>query len=188
MLFGEIVAGGGIGLLLGTLLGLSASPVVQGVVVAITALLGALLGFKTSEGTGQTLRIGAFGLLGTAGVLLGLAVRSGSLLAPSVRSEVAAWRAAGYSQQDALTFVAYHRLGIKPAQLLVAEAPEAKEQSNALFADTARSLCGTIALVASPEQKLAIVRKFPAYAALAEAAASTPDPGATLVQELKCGN
>ena len=172
MPFGEIVAGGGIGLLLGTLLGLSVSPVVQGVVVAITALLGAVLGFKTSEGTGQTWRIGAFGLLGTGGVLLGLAVRSGSLMAPSVRSEVAGWYYAGYSQKDALAFVAYHRLGIKPAQL-VTEAPGAKEQSNALYAQTTHSLCGAIAMVASPEQKLAIVRRFPAYAAQADAAAST---------------
>jgi len=188
LILGDIIAGGGIGLLLGTLLGLSVSPVVQGVVVAITALLGAVLGLKAGEGSGQSWRIGAFGLLGTVGVLLGLAVRSGALLAPSVKAEVAQWRDAGYGEQDALAFVAYHRHGIKPAQSTISEPSDAKAQTNALYATDTRSLCNTIGLISDPAQKVAIVRRFPAYAAAAAAAANSADPAATLARELKCND
>lgn len=185
---GDVAAGGGVGLLLGTLLGLSVSPVVQGVVVAITALLGGLLGLSSGQSTGRSLRIAAFGVLATGGILLGLAVRSGGLLAPSPRSEVAAWRNAGYSAEDARAFVAYHRLGIKPPSATISVPADAPEQTNALYADVGQSLCNAIALVSDPAQKLAIVRKFPSFAGIAAAAENSTDPSATLMRELKCGN
>jgi hypothetical protein len=182
----DIVAGGGVGLLLGYLLGLSVSPVVQGVVVAITGLLGALLGLQQGA-AGMSWRIGAFGIFCTAGVTLGLFVRSGSLLTPSVKQEVAQWQAAGYLKQDALAFVAYLRLGIKPAGITISDAPEAKQQANALYAQDSRSVCNVIGLVKDVDQKLAIVRRFPAYAALADASAKSADPEGTLMRGLKCG-
>lgn len=185
---GDVAAGGGIGLLLGVLLGLSVSPVVQGVVVAITALLGTVLGLKSGDSPGRSLRIAAFGLLATGGIMLGLAVRSGDLLAPSPRAEVAAWRNAGYSEEDARAFVAYHRLGIKPATATISAPADAQQQTNALYASVGQSLCNAIALVSDPEQKLAIVRKFPSFAGIASAAENSADPSATLMRELKCGN
>lgn len=182
----DIAAGGGIGLLLGYLLGLSVSPVVQGVVVAITGLLGAVLGLKQGE-SGQSWRIGAFGFLCVAGVSLGLLVRGGSLLAPSVKDEVAQWQAAGYARQDALAYVAFLRLGVKPAGLTVADAPEAKQEASALYAADTRSVCNLVGLVKDVDQQIAIVRRFPAYTALADASAKSADPEATLMKGLKCG-
>lgn len=181
----DIAAGGGVGLLLGYLLELSVSPIVQGVVVAITGLLGALLGLQQSAGGGRSWRICAFGVFCTIGVTLGLMVRAGSLMTPSVERQVAQWTAAGYVKADALAFVAYQRLGVKPAELTIGTAPGAQQMASALYASQTRSACNVIALLKDPAEKIAIARRM-GFGDAANAAAAA-DPGATLTRLLKCG-
>jgi hypothetical protein len=67
----EIVAGGGLGMLVGFLLGLSVAQVVGGVVASLAALLGAFLGRSGTQTQDRGWRIGAFGLMCAAGVALG---------------------------------------------------------------------------------------------------------------------
>ena len=70
-LIGDVVAGGGMGLLVGVLLGLSVAQAVGGVIAALSALIGAFLGLTGGGGT-RSWRIGGFGLACVIGVLLGL--------------------------------------------------------------------------------------------------------------------
>jgi hypothetical protein len=182
----NIVAGGGVGLLLGYLLGLSVSPVVQGVVVAITGLLGALLTVQQGEAADRSWRIGAFGVFCVIGITAGLAVRAGSLMTPSIQGEVARWTEAGYTRQDALAFVAYQRLGVKPQGVTISDAPEARQIASALYAADTHSVCNTIGLLKDPAEKVALARRM-GFGAAADAAAANSDPGATLTRVLKCG-
>lgn len=183
----DIAAGGGIGLLLGYLLGLSVSPIVQGVVVAITGLLGAVLGIGQTQHPGRSVRIGAFGLFCVAGVTLGLAVRGGSLLVPSVKAQVTTWTRAGYSTAEARAYVAYQRLGIKPATLVTATPPDSRASSSALYAADTRSACNAIGLLADPRQRLVLARQM-GFAKAANQAAESPNPSASLDRLLRCGN
>jgi hypothetical protein len=183
----DIAAGGGLGLLIGYLLGLSTSPVVQGVVVAMTALLGAFLGFKPDESAGRAWRIGAFGLLCTVGITLGLAVRGGSLLTPSVKSEVAGWETAGYDKRDALAFVAYQRLGVKPAELTIAASPAASREANVLYAKDTRSVCNAIGLLSVPDKLKLLRDRGGGFADIAATAARSTNPDAVVAAALQCG-
>ncbi len=119
----EAFAGAGLGLLAGLLLGLSVSQVVGGFVAALSALLAGFLGLTAAPGTDRAWRIGAFGLACAAGVLIGLAIRSGALLAPSVDEDVREWQRAGYPTEQALAYVAFARLGVKPQGATVTAAP-----------------------------------------------------------------
>ena len=130
----EMAAGGGLGMLVGFLLGLSVAQVVGGVVASLAALLGAFLGLSGAQTSDRALRIGAFGFLCAAGVALGLTVRAGGLLSPSVAGDVGKWTAAGYPADQARAYVAFQRLGVKPDAMTVSAPPAATAGSSALFA------------------------------------------------------
>lgn len=183
----DLAAGGGLGLLMGYLLGLSVTPVVQAVIVAITALLGGFLGLKQGEGDGRSWRIGSFGLLCTLGITLGLAVRGGSLLSPSVKQQVDSWETAGYDKQDALAFVAYQRLGVKPATLTIAASPAAEREANVLYAKDTKSLCNAIGLLAVPDRLKLLRDRGGEFADIAATAAKSADPDAVVTAALQCG-
>lgn len=72
--FWQAVGGAGLGLVTGTLVGLSSSPVVATVVGALSAALGAFLGLRSPEAvsTGSDIRLGAFGICCVASIFLGL--------------------------------------------------------------------------------------------------------------------
>lgn len=114
-------------------------------------------------------------------------MRSGSLMTPSIQGEVEQWTAAGYAKKDALAFVAYQRLGVKPEGVTISEAPEAKQVASALYASDTRSACNAIGLLKDPAEKIAIARRM-GFGAPADAAAGAADPGATLTRLLKCGD
>ncbi len=185
----EIAAGAGLGLLVGLLLGLSVAQIVGGVVATLSALLAGFLGLAAPAGApDRSWRIGAFGAFCAAGVLLGLSIRSGAWLAPSIASDVRAWQQAGYSQEQARAFVAFQRLGLKPDNATIAAKPAADASSNALFADQA-GLCARLAHMPAAVQLRILSGSGGAYAALAAAAAAAADPPASLAAGLKplCG-
>src|SRR5690349_12202869 len=103
----EIVAGSGLGLLVGLLLSLSVSPVVGGVISELTVLLGAFFGLTPSTGPDRAWRIGSFGLACTIGVVAGLALRTGNQFSESIRKQSADWQQAGATKEQAVAFLAY---------------------------------------------------------------------------------
>jgi hypothetical protein len=198
----EVFAGSGLGLLVGYLLGLSVSQVVGGVVAALSALLGAFLGLQPGaasadaapQARGRAARTGAFGLFCVIGITLGLAVRSGSLLAPSVKADVQDWVTAGYAPAEAQAYVAFARLGLQPkgAELASGAAGEAavNAHTNTLFAAATRSACNDVDGLATIDDKLAALRAHGgSFAALAQAIAQAPDRAAALARAMKqlCG-
>jgi hypothetical protein len=171
-------AGGGMGLLVGVLLGLSVAQAVGGVIAALSALLGGVLGL-TGGSAMRAWRTGAFGLACVIGVLLGLFVRSGAVLAPSIEQDVAQWQRAGFSREQALSYVAFARLGIKPAGTEASARPAADATSNALFADKA-GVCTRLQRLPAPAQLRILTETSEAYGALAAAVQAAADQNAVL--------
>lgn len=187
-LLGEVVAGSGLGLLVGILLGLSVTQLVGGVVGALSAVLAGFFGLSGMAGAGRAWRIGAFGFGCVCGVLGGLAVRSGSLLAPTIAADVARWQQAGFPPAEARAYVLYERLGVKPAGVTPGERPAPGAGSNVLFADKA-GVCAQLQRL--PDQaQLGVLRRagdeYAAMAATAEAASNTPQALAAGIAAL-CG-
>jgi hypothetical protein len=184
----EAFAGAGLGLLAGLLLGLSVSQVVGGFVAALSALLAGFLGLTAAPGPDRAWRIGAFGLACAAGVLIGLAIRSGALLAPSVDEDVREWQRAGYPTEQALAYVAFARLGVKPQGATVTAAPAPGAGSNVLFADKA-GVCARLERLPPGAQLRILAETGEAYAALATAVQAATNTNTALAAGLKslCG-
>ncbi len=125
----DVFSGVGIGLLLGTVLGLSTTPVVALVVGALTSILAVFLGLDGKENSRlpsvSSVRIGAFGLATVAGLGLGLHLRINNpiAIAPSVAME--RWIEAFPDNPTlARQMMIYERTAIVPGALqFEAEAP-----------------------------------------------------------------
>lgn len=132
----DVFAGVGLGLFLGTIAGLSVSPVVQAI---LGALVTVLTGFLSVQATGprsgaSALRIGCFGFASVVGLLFGLYVRTANPF-ESIDQRVKDWTRADYSKEQAKAFVAFERLGFKPKdQEVVGAENTVKEHSTAIFA------------------------------------------------------
>lgn len=186
--FAEIVAGGGLGMLVGFLLGLSVAQVVGGVVAALAALLGAFLGLSGTQTQDRAWRIGAFGILCAAGVALGLAVRSGGLLSPTVTGEVSAWTTAGYPADQARSYVAFQRLGVKPDTMTVSTPPAPTAELSALFAGPS-SVCSRLETLPDQVQLRIMRQQGGVWAGVAAAATAADNPTQALAAGIKaiCG-
>ena len=183
----EIAAGMGLGLLVGVLLGLSVEKVVGEVISALTVLIGAFFGLAPSGGPDRAWRIGSFGLACAIAVVGGLLFRTGN--APGVSDEVKAWTSAGADTKSAVAFVAYERLGIKPADSTILPAPPPTSGQRVLFASTT-DLCGKLGGQSAPAARLQILHDAHApYDAIAAGAEAAADPGAALAAAVKslCG-
>ena len=118
---GHAFAGGGLGLCVGVLVGMTTSPIVGTVIGALTALFATIFGGQltlspqpdqpTTDPSGFA-RIGAFGAMCTVGVLLGVAIRAHNLLGEKPADEVQALEQAGYSRPVALQLVMYRDFGL----------------------------------------------------------------------------
>jgi hypothetical protein len=133
----------GIGLLVGMLVGLSVSPVVAGVLTTLGGLLAAMLGLQADGSDGGNaglmrlrvngVRIGSFGFACVAGVLVGLFIRNQDVFAMPIKQQIAVWRDAGYSEQEAQQFVAFQKFGFKPEGREIVQSDLQKAQSSALY-------------------------------------------------------
>lgn len=115
----EVVAalfnGLGVGLLLGTLLGLAVSPVVTAFIGTLSSLLVLLLGLNEKLFTVvKSVRIGAFGFFAVVGILLGFYVRSYSPLAPSLTELKNEYTSLGYDDTVAKELLLYQEFGLVP--------------------------------------------------------------------------
>lgn len=184
-MFLEIMAGVALGSLVGLLIALSTAHVVGSVIAALVALLGGFFGLQRPELFGGDRRIASFGLACVLGVLVGLPIRNGMLLAPSPLAEVQRWTTAGYSPEEARSFVAFQRLGIKPFAYSVAPPPALP---NTLFAGQT-SLCSRILLLPDEEKLRALAEEGGASAGLAAAARAATNSAQALAAGVRatCG-
>lgn len=156
-----IFSGLGMGLLLGIIMGLSASEVVQTIFGVLTALLGAFLGFDRRSFSGMEaeeyekekynalytgLRAGSFGVAVVAGILSGMYIRTQEVLTMSVEKRVKQWTDADFEPEYARKLVAYQMLSIDPRTGETGPLTEVQRiTQGALFNAAQRaSLCGTI--------------------------------------------
>lgn len=124
-----VLSGIGMGLLLGLIMGLSASEVVKVVMAALTALLGVFFGFEKRSFSGMqkeeyekdknetlltSLRSGWFGLAVVAGILFGMWIRTNEVFTIPVEKSVQQWINAGVDSAYARKLVIYERLAIDP--------------------------------------------------------------------------
>jgi hypothetical protein len=111
------------GLLLGVLVGLSATPTVGVLVGALVTIMSAVLGFAerlpagsaaaSIEGDANVRRFGVAALCCAClvGVLSGVILRTRDALAPTPKESVERWEAAGYSRTQAQSIVAWRATG-----------------------------------------------------------------------------
>jgi hypothetical protein len=182
----EILAGAGLGALVGLLLALSMAQAVGGVIAALAALLGGFFGLARADSAGLAVRIGVFGIFCVAGIVGGLMLRNGGKLIPSVQSDVAEWTRAGYPPEEARKWVAFQRLGVKPENTTLVARPASP---NALFSDII-AVCGRLEQTPVVADKLRILsEQGGVLAGLAATAQAASDPAAALSAGLKaaCG-
>jgi hypothetical protein len=184
----QLVSGGGLGLLVGFLLGLSVAQAVGGVIGAMAALLGAFMGLSGAQTSDRSWRIGAFGLFCVVGIALGLTVRAGGLFSPTITSDIGAWTAAGYPAEQARALVAFQRLGVKPEGMTVSAPPAASAGSSALFADRT-SVCSEVQTLPQAAQLRVLRQAGGSWAGIAAAAEAASDSSQALSAALHatCG-
>lgn len=120
----EAFAGAGFGLLLGVIIGLSATPVVKDVILALTGLLAVFLGLQVGSGTDVPLvgnnrshpaRIGTFGLATAAGLVLGMFLRLANPFQEDPEIDATRWaKAFGDNTVLAHQAMLYERFGVEP--------------------------------------------------------------------------
>lgn len=104
---------------------MSNSPVVAIIVTSLAAVLASFFGLSASSDQGaRVLRIAFFGLACPVAVFLGVGVRSHSWLAPSIQEQVTAWTKAGYTAEQARSFVVFRQLGLIPGGQKTSEVPK----------------------------------------------------------------
>jgi hypothetical protein len=116
-------AGGGLGLCVGVLMGMTTTAVVATVIGALTALFATIFGDQVGRSTdagaprdpARFARIGAFGALCTVGALVGVSIRAHNLLGETPAVEVAGLEAAGFSRPVALQLYMYRTFGLLQA-------------------------------------------------------------------------
>jgi len=132
----DLFAGAGLGLLLGLVVGLSITPVVAGLVGALTSLLAVFLGLDATGATRRlpkvnAVRIGAFGFATVLGIGLGLFVRINNPLALAPDHLMSRWEAALPDNPTlARQMMVLERASIAPAAVAYVEgAPETPVQT-----------------------------------------------------------
>jgi len=111
--FVAFFSGAGIGLLIGVIMGLAVSPTVGTIIGALSSSLVLLLGLNDKHhGGAKGYRLGAFGFACAFGAFLGMFVRTNNLLSPTINDMKVEYLEAGYTEQEALQFIAYREFGI----------------------------------------------------------------------------
>lgn len=118
----RVSSGASLGALVGFVTGMSASPVVQGLLGALGGLLVAWLSLRPASAQAHgaerapaeppsTLRLVSFALAALAALLLGLHARVHDWLGASLEERIERWERAGWSHPDAMAIVLQQELG-----------------------------------------------------------------------------
>lgn len=147
-------AGGGLGLCVGVLIGMTTTAVVGTVIGALAALFATIFGDQIGRPTrggsapdpAGFARIGAFGAMCTVGALVGVSIRAHNFLGETPAAEVAGLEAAGFNRPVALQLYMYRTFGLlQTDDLHVHPAtnapPPANVNQSSLSAGPAASAC-----------------------------------------------
>ncbi|MEO6812869.1 MAG: hypothetical protein ABI172_03000 [Ginsengibacter sp.] len=112
----EIFAGLGLGILIGTIIGLSIAQVTGIILGALTSLLAAFFGLRGSkEGEkGNQMIIGTFSFACVLSVFLGLYIRTHNFFSPSLESEVKEYKTAFFDTSEIKKIILFKQLGLLP--------------------------------------------------------------------------
>jgi hypothetical protein len=122
-----LFGGAGIGLLFGVIMGMSVTPTVATVLGALTAMLAGILGLNDGNfSNAKAVRVGAFGFACVLGAFIGLYVRSHNSMAPSMMELKQEYVAVGFTEAQALAFIAQKTMGATLGPAAEAE-PEPQE-------------------------------------------------------------
>ena len=109
----SLYGGAGIGLLFGVIMGTSITPTVATMFGTLTTLLAAILGLNDAYfSNAKAVRVGSFGFACVIGAYMGLFVRTHNLLSPSLITLKDNYIAAGFSEEQALNFIAQKEFGM----------------------------------------------------------------------------
>ena len=138
-----LFAGAGTGLLLGLLLGLSATPVVAAVVGGLVTAAAAYWNLAASAADDQAnrraLAAGVLCITCIVGLLSGLWLRTRDVLAVTPAQQIARWTAAGYSAADARALAAFQATGMTLPGYAAGTAKPNPAQTTALFSGAAEA-------------------------------------------------
>jgi hypothetical protein len=142
----DLLAGVGLGLLTGILLGLSTTSVVGSIIAALSALLAGFFGLGATpsvRSTGDSVRAAAFGFACTIALVVALVVRTHDLASPSIAAQVGQFTDAHYTESEARALVAFRLFGVVPTGMSIAEAPKSPS-SSILFGHVSATECSTL--------------------------------------------
>ena len=109
----SLYGGAGIGLLFGVIMGTSITPTVATMFGTLTTLLAGILGLNdTHFSNAKAVRVGSFGFACVIGAYIGLFVRSHNVLSPSLITLKEKYIAVGFSEEQALNFIAQKEFGM----------------------------------------------------------------------------
>lgn len=130
-----VIAGAAMGLLVGTLIGLSTTSVVGSVLSSLTALIGAFLGLATTSFNANSWRIAGFGVVCAAAVVGGVYMRAHGALQPALKAQMDELQQAGFDVASSREIIAYHQFGIVPSGKVVQVNEVTKGAQGVLFAN-----------------------------------------------------
>jgi hypothetical protein len=153
-MFLQITSGIALGLLLGTLVGFSQSPVTATVIAALTGVLALFFGFNAqSDADGRFLansrvsagRLCGFGFACTIALILSLYARTHDTLSIPLKTQISTLISAGYTEDEAHAWGAYKNAGIllRMNGKAIADKDDKRTQTAAsvLFADPGVDPC-----------------------------------------------
>lgn len=155
------LGGAAIGILLGLMIGLSATPVVSMVISGLVALLGGLFGLSESSPFKPSLasarRLIGFALAAAILTPVGMHVRTHNSFAPSLADQKADLATIGYADgsDEQREMLLYLRYGLLPKQ--ATEAEKASVQQSVLYSDLPAGLCGEISRLSSAEDLIVVL-------------------------------
>ena len=162
------VGGAAFGALLAILVGLSATPVVSGVVTGIVALLGGLFGLSDKlapMSQAATRRLAAFGAAAVIVLPVALAARSHQWLAPSIKSQRAALTEMGFTEAAEMrAILSYVRFGVAPPSAGLATNTTVSQAASGVFYSDLTTTCGLLRTAEAPESRLDALDQGPTNA------------------------
>ena len=133
----EIFAGLGLGLLIGLIIGLSIAEVTGVILAALTSLLAAFFGLRSSiDGEkGNQIIIGTFGFSCILAILLGIFIRTHNSFSPSIENDIETYKKAKLTDKEVKDLILFKEFGLVPDGLTFSKEAKQNNRESVLMAD-----------------------------------------------------